>query len=261
MVNRYERRADKLADELEPETLDAFRELCEALETLDRERRVLIVNEAPAGSTRMFVSVANVPMHNMPPLAAVDWAQMKSRLFTPTFGSGQQTYTISPQGRALLAYLRSGKGDAAMAVQEPMLRLLSSNEFEHRYPNTSVALRKALDSFVDPDNPPEESSIGHELRTVFQEFAEEAVHVANGDLGETKRIHTKVRLKIALAEVQSKSAESYATALADLAEVAIDLVQKQTHVAETTDTPTYEDCRRAMFATVSVLYEVDRLIS
>jgi hypothetical protein len=167
------------------------------------------------------------------------------------------TFVITPEGRDRYAKTR---GREPVARQEGELRrFLDGETFRAGYPEAYAKWTEADALLWRADSEREFTTVGHKVREALQHFATEAVDRYRPSEVETNPALVNKRLGAVIAKLLPGLGDARGDllkALGDYSEAALNLTQRQEHGAmKEGDDLTWNDARRVVFHTGSVMYE------
>lgn len=245
--------------DLDPEQRELFMHMAEAFRDAPRTRRRFMLSQSLAGASLHGPGgpVTDVAPNDLDVLA-------RYGLLMTTYGSrGTPNYDVSPDGLRYYRYLRERQNEPVEQVEEAIRGLVDASWFIARFPDAHGKWSAAVELLWSDDAEQQLSNIGHLTREALQEFAQALAvsHGLEGDVPADKQ-KTVARVRAVLDErgVTGTRARFLESLLAYFGEVT-DLVQRQEHAGQKEGEPIqWEDARRVVFQTMSVMYEVARAV-
>lgn len=176
--------------------------------------------------------------------------------------TGKSTvFDVSPQGRQVYEQAHIQAVSPQDSVEDEMRRFTESGSFARRHPAALERWTAAARLLWSSDANGQLTEVGHFCREAMQEFADALTRdlPVNPDSGKTDTVK-RVRAALDASEARiGKTATEMLTALLAYWGTVSDLAQRQEHAASRTGAPLrWEDARRLVFQTLTVMYEVDR---
>ena len=251
---------DDLVDRLAPEALDLFREMA-ATHLESTGNRLFGLNSSFSGtdldyygkgSNRQFGGVDEGVLAGLTKLGL---------LHIEYRDGGPTNYRVSGEGLRFYQWLMQGEGSAVDQTEAQICRLMSGAEYAKAHPGSAQHLRKAFELLWGVQTgDPVVSEVGDHLRKALMDATTDLV----GPEADGRQEKPIERLRLHLKELDLPSREAEVVSrVVELAQAVLRLDQRLDHIRDEADkgkpSASWEEIRRAAFATVFACYELDRL--
>jgi hypothetical protein len=182
------------------------------------------------------------------------------RGYTP---SGGLTYENTPQGRRYCAEMRIRAGQPVEVVEQEVRRYLDGERFQARFPAAHARWLDAERALWDAQGDRQLTDIGHVCREAMQEFSSELLTLT-GTQPPPGDAHAKTinRVRAALGGLDlGERRSALLDSLITYWEAVNGVVQRLEHGAQKGGDPVeWDDARQAVFQTLIIMIEIDRVI-
>lgn len=180
-------------------------------------------------------------------------------------GSNTWVLDVTPLGYRHYEQIRQENSSAAVAVTEAVQQYLDFAGFANRHPQASEKWRAAADLLWSrmSEQTDQQTTIGHLCREAHQAFISSLMVLSPAPGAPTDPTKTVARLQAIVREhsLKSKAVAQLAEAMVAYWGAVSDIVQRQEHGAQKEgELLTWEDSRRAVFQTMFIMSELDRLL-
>lgn len=245
--------------DLDAEQRELFMHMAEAFRDAPRTRRRFMLSRSLAGASLHGPGepVKDVAPNDLDVLA-------RYGLLMTTYGSrGTPNYDVSPDGLRYYRYLRERQNEPVEQVEEAVRGLVDASWFIAKFPLAHTKWSTAVELLWSDDADEQLSNIGHLAREALQEFAQ-ALAATHGLLeqvpNDKQKTIARVRAVLEQCGVKGTRARLLDALLTYFGELT-DLVQRQEHAGQKEGEPVvWEDARRVVCQTMSVMYEVARAV-
>lgn len=176
---------------------------------------------------------------------------------------GDPHFDVSPGGQRFYTWLREQAGAPVAQVEGAVRGFVDASWFRDRFPTAHEKWTEAVELLWSDRAERELSRIGHTCRESIQEFADDLVeHAGLRDQVTDDNAKDVARLRAVLDDQNvSGTRRAQLDALLVYWGTTSDLVQRQEHAAQKEGEPiTWDDARRVVFHTLTVMYEVARTV-
>ena len=251
---------DDLAKSLTPQALDLFRGMA-ATHLESTGNRLFGLNPSFSGtdldflgkgSNRRFSEVDESALADLTDqgLLRIDYGEM-----------GSPNYRVTGEGLSFYRSLMHSEGSAVDQTEAQIRRLTSGAEYAKAHPGAAQHLRKAFELLWGVQTgDPVVSEVGDHLRKALMDATTDLV----GPEADGRQEKPIERLRLHLKELDLPSREAEVVSrVVELAQAVLRLDQRLDHIRDEADkgkpSASWEEIRRAAFATVFACYELDRL--
>lgn len=252
---------------LDPEQERTLCFLVEASRAVGPDNRRPFYGLKVIGSANLMVQHPGIPKGH-PGLYPGDVEQLAEEglLRLNIRGSNTWVIDVTPLGYRHYEQIRQEQSSAAAAVTGAVQEYLDFAGFANRHPQASEKWRAAADLLwsTQSERADQQTTVGHLCREAQQAFISSLMVLCPTPDAPSDPAKTVSRLQAILRAHAPKS-----TAVAQLGEAMAgywgavsDIVQRQEHGAQKEGEPlTWEDSRRAVFQTMFLMSELDRLLA
>ena len=176
-------------------------------------------------------------------------------------GKGTPNYRVGGEARLFYAWLMEQQGSPIAQTEDEMMRVVDSAAFAERHAGGAHHLREAFALLYSGRSDEQTvSEVGDHLRKALMDVTTDVV---GADAGGQQEKPIK-RLENRMADLNLPKREAAVVAqIVGLARVSLSLDHRLTHIRNESDVgeppATWEEIRRAAFATALGCYELDRL--
>jgi hypothetical protein len=176
--------------------------------------------------------------------------------------SGSEMFDVTPVGRRYYAWLKEQEGEPVVQLETEIRRLLDAAAFRERHAAAYDRWARAQAELWGAETPAALTEIGHACREAIQLFVTDLVEKHQPAEVDSDPQHTVARLRAVIAAAGlSENLAALAEALLTYFGPVSDLVQRQEHGAQKEgEALRWEDARRVVFHTASVMFELDRTL-
>ena len=251
---------EDLAGRLTPEALALFREMAAAHIESTGDRMFISADTMGGthmiftgeGSHRQFSGFDGGAVEDL-----VDW-----RLLRVSYSSmGTANYRVTGEAQQFYGWLMQSEGSAVEQVEEEVHRVISGLEYASRHQGAAHHLSEAFELLWGGRTDDQVvSEIGDHLRKALMDATTDAVGPTSA--GGQERPIQRLQSHIAGLDLPSREAD-VVSQIVELARVALRLDHRLNHIRDEVDSgepgTSWDEIRRASFATAFVCYELDRL--
>lgn len=256
----HEDQFDEIANQIGTAGLGLFREMVEAHLESEGDKFFIVVADSSGvrmhfrgdGSTPQFGEVDQGTLCQLAHLGFLDCE------VTP---KGTPNYRVTGGGRDFYVRLMQNEGSAVEQVEAEVRRAIDGSEYARVHPRASHHLREAFDLLWDRQTGDEVvSEVGEHLRKALMDATSDVV----GSEAQGSQEKPIERLRNYLEGLALPAREAAVVSqIVELARVALSLDQRLNHIRDESDkgepAMSWEELRRAAFATAFTCYELDRL--
>jgi len=253
---------------LEKEQQDLFRQITEIVKSVPRNERMSIHLIQTAIDYNILIPSKKFSCSEIEEVSSGDIQSLINYglLDYDKSCTSRSLLYITPIGFKYYEFLVSQIGDIVERIESHITNYLNLNAFEKKYPLTVNRIRAAEELLWKSDSMEKFTQIGHLCREAVQHFAEVLYRSNFGRDSSYPLNKTVIRLREIVEfkkENNSKSLTSFLDSLIVYWGELNDLVQKQEHGAEKelNEVLTWEESRRVLFQTLTLVYELDRSLS
>lgn len=251
---------DDLAQRLTPEALELFQEMASA--HLESTGHRLFIRADSAGATHMIFTGdgPSRQFSNFDGGAVQDL--LAWNLLHLGYGSrGSPNYRVTGEALRFFRWLMETKGSAIEQTEHQVRQVIDGPAFAAAHAAGAHHLREAFELlWSGRTDEPVVSEIGDHLRKALMDATTDVVGAEAG--GEQERPIQRLKTHLAGLNVPAREAEVLAQVV-ELARVVLRLDHRLNHIRDEADQgepeTSWEEIRRASFATALACYELDRL--
>lgn len=186
-------------------------------------------------------------------------------LLSPSYDSNTLTFVLSPEAFVYFEEMKAEMGQPVEQIVGTVRAYLDTAEFQRRHPEAYRKWVEAESLLWSADSDPQFTTIGHLCREAIQAFATELVDRFRPPNVESDPARTKNRIWAVVELHRDKLGSTEGEFLNSLMaywSAVNDLIQRQEHGAQKSGRELiWEDGRRVVFQTASVMFEVHRSLS
>jgi hypothetical protein len=248
---------------LEPDQKDLFMLIVEASRNVEKnERRKFLVVQSKDGDSLLH---PGIPREKSEIYYGDVEILANAGLLNLGFGSGgSPVFDVNPIGYQYYRYLKEAIGEPLERVENSILSFLKSEPLINKYKNAFEKWTQAQDLLWSADSQQQLTTIGHLCRESMLEFADALIC----ELNLQTKYSDKSKIVARLKGVFSEKKKVLPSTIHPLLEALIfywgcvsDIVQRQEHGASKEgEGLVWEDARRVVFNTLTVMYEIDNAI-
>lgn len=250
---------EELANRLTPEALDLFQEMAGA-HTESTGDRLFIRADSAAGTHMIFSGEGSSRQFSKFDGGAVQDLLGWGLLHLGHNRRGTPNYRVSGEGQRFFRW-QQGRGSAIDRVEQEVRRVTDSSAFAEAHPGASHHLREAFELLWGAKTDEQVvSEIGDHLRKALMDTTTDVVGSEGG--GQQEKPIPRLKAHLESLRLPVREGEVVAQVI-ELARVVLGLDQRLNHIRDEADKgepkATWEEIRRAAFATALTCYELDRL--
>ena len=174
-------------------------------------------------------------------------------------GPSWLTFRIAQEGLRYYAQMKQRDGEPVQRQEAEVQRFLNGEAFRAAYPVASARWAEAETLLWGADGEREFTTVGHKAREAMQEFATEVVQRYQPPDADENPAAVNRRLGAVIAMLLPSLGDARATllkALGAYSEATLGVIQRQEHGGQKEGHQlTWQDARRVVFHTASVMYE------
>jgi hypothetical protein len=251
---------------LVPEQVQLLEAMVEAARTVPRTDQVFELISIQGFGERNPASISGGGLSASIPVLADDvWNLAYAGLLTgnPT-NEHVARFTITADGFAYYESLRDRPSEPAAAVDDETRRYLDARAFRGRFPQAEARLRAAITLLWETSPAGNLTTVGHKLREAVQQFASELVEQHEPEGVDADPAHTNNRLRAVIEmhrESLGEKRSELLDALVGYQDAVNGVIQRLAHGDQKLGDPlTWNDARTAVFQTVNMMCEFDRIL-
>ena len=249
---------------IEKEQIDLLKVLVELMRSMprDQRRKIMVLRTTDGDYLRNPVTsgyLQRIFMGDLEVLARIGFIDI-------SYGSsGTPNINVLPEGFSYYEYFQNQSGQPLANVENTIRSLLSSSDFEIKYPNIYIKWAGVEQLLWSSDSSQQLTTIGHICREIIQDFVSILVDKYKPNDAPNDKTATIARMR-AFINQQILHIGSSEKACLDALFVywgtLIDLIQRQEHGSQKENEElVWEDGRRVVFQTANVLFEIDKSIT
>jgi hypothetical protein len=168
-------------------------------------------------------------------------------------------FIVPPAGMRFYEQAKLGQGQPVQRVENSVRAYLNAERFRSANPGAYEKWQSAEANLWGDDSDRNLTTIGHLIREAMQEFADGLVRALSLEGAHPEKSKTIKRIESVLERVGSKTDRALLASLVGYWRAVNDVAQRQEH-GNAADPLTWEHARIAVFHTLFVMCEIDRLV-
>lgn len=251
---------EELCQRLTPEALALFQDMVAAHLESTGDRRFLR-SDTMSGTSLTFTGEGTRRQFESVDVGALQDVVSYGLLHVEYGRRGTPNYRVSGEAQRLHRWLTEAQGSPLAQTEHEIRHVVDSDAFAAAHPAGSHHLREAFALlWSGRTDEPTVSEIGDHLRKALMDATTEVVGSAAG--GAQEKPVQRLKQQLATLNIPAREADVFAQVV-ELARVVLRLDHRLNHIRDEADQgeppATWEETRRAAFATALVCYELDRL--
>lgn len=251
---------DRLSQRLTPEALELFEEMASAhLESTGD--RMFISADSAAGTHMIFTGKGSSRRFSDFDGGAVQDLLVCGLLHQGYGGRGSPNYRVTGEALRFYRWLMESRGSAIDQVEQQIRRIAEGYDFAKVHPGAAHHLREALELLWSGRTEEQVvSEIGDHLRKALMDTTTDVVGRDAG--GEQEKPIQRLKVHLDGLHLAEREADTVVQVV-ELARAVLRLNHRLNHIRDEADqgepNSSWEEIRRATFATTLACYELDRL--
>lgn len=252
-------RYGELAERLTPEAMALFKDMVAA--HLESTGNRMFIRSDSWGGTRLAFTGDSSRVFNNIDAGALEDVLSYDLLHVDFSARGTPNYRVSGEAQLFYSWLMQQQGSPIAQVEREVVRLVDSTAFADAHPGGAHHLREAFTLlFSGQTGAQAVSEIGDHLRKALMDVTSDVVGPEAG--GAQEQPIKRLEEHIAALNLQRREV-AVVVQVIELSRVALRLDHRLNHIRDEADqgepTATWDEIRRAAFATSLACYELDRL--